>query len=106
MLIQCLITIILVTIVCMVDFSVFFLNKDTEKLLYYDESEVDIEPVPGESVDDVGQTVDESASSNTDNDFGEEFVDDFEKVPSEDIDVAALARDLVQGVQEDAKRNE
>lgn len=106
MLIQCLITIILVTIVCMVDFSVFFLNKDTEKLLYYDESEVDIEPVPEESVNDVNQTVDESASSNTNNDFGEEFVDDFEKVPSEDIDVAALARDLVQGVQEDAKRNE
>lgn len=90
----------------MVDFSVFFLNKDTEKLLYYDESEVDIEPVPEESVNDVNQTVDESASSNTNNDFGEEFVDDFEKVPSEDIDVAALARDLVQGVQEDAKRNE
>ncbi len=106
MLIQCLITIILVTIVCMVDFSVFFLNKDTEKLLYYDESEVDAEPVSEEGVDDVGQTVDESASSNTDSDFGEEFVDDFEKVPSEDIDVAALARDLVQGVQEDAKRNE
>lgn len=105
MLIQGLITIIFVTVVCMIDFSVFFLKEDTEKLLYYDET-------TEESVEASNEEVKEEKDDNTvteagrkSEDVAEDFVDDFEEVPSADIDVAALARDLVRDVQEDAKRD-
>lgn len=108
MLIQVVITIIFVAVVCMIDFSVFFLKENTEKLLYYDETVEEYEQpsaddaVNGSVLADADEVVSTNASTN---ETCDDFVDDFEDVPSEDIDVAALARDLVRDVQEDAKRD-
>ena len=105
MLIQGLITIIFVTVVCMIDFSVFFLKEDTEKLLYYDETTEESVEASNEEVKEEKDDSTVTEAGRKSEDVAEDFVDDFEEVSSADIDVAALARDLVRDVQEDAKRD-
>lgn len=122
---------VLVIVIACVDFSAFFLSKDTEKLLYLDESETfaddtngstkveneivneskeqeetakkDEEGIEGASLPKENSDKADDASASSKFSAEEYFENDFAENDLE-IDAAKLARELVEDVYADSER--
>lgn len=95
----------IIGLVALIDSSVFFISKDTEDLLYYDENSVD----PEDAENEEEQEVQEESEDDSEDGSQSTVVEEEELKSSEDdfvldIDVNDLAKNLVSDVKRDAKR--
>ena len=94
---------IIIGVVTLVDFSVFFISKDTENLLYYDENSID------EDSSDADEDVEESEKDDEEKSEDDVVQADDNKhgaeISSDDfiLDIDEMTKEFVSSVKEDAR---
>lgn len=131
MLANVIVVVIFVALVCVVDFSEFFLDEDTEKLLYISDDVQEGQNAEEEVTGATNETEEKSEHATDDVRSSKVAVDDFDdfldmdeeasnveskkatdshsekldgKASGKDIDTSSLASQLVQDVQADVRR--
>lgn len=99
---------IVVGLVALIDSSVFFISKDTEDLLYYDENSVDPEDNAEDENDEENDESNEEKEGGSSEEGEETLVEENPLKDDDDfvldIDVNDLAKNLVSDVKKDARR--